>query len=135
MKHPIITQAANDIKAARKIWLPWRVLLPWMVFSLVTIAVCDHFGRLNMSMPLLTSIGMFGFFIYLKWGLRRQPLFWGIIALLAALHALVIWYIPWTSKWVPAAVTAGIASIDLCLMLWVLAALEVLLGEQSSAEN
>ena len=135
MKHPIITQATNDIKAARKIWLPWRVLLPWMVFSLAVIVVCDHFGKMDMSLPLLMSIGLFAFFIYLKWGLRRQPLFWSTIAVLAAVHALLIWYIPWTSKWVPAAAIAAVASIDLCLMLWVLAAVEVLVGGQTTAED
>lgn len=135
MKHPIITQATNDIKAARKIWLPWRVLLPWMLFSLVVIVACDHFGKENMSVPLLTTIAMFGFFIYLKWRLRRQLLFWSTIAVLAAAHALLIWYIPWTSKWVPAAATAGVASIDLCLMLWVLAAVEVLVGGHAPAAD
>ena len=135
MKNPIVTQATNDIKAARKIWLPWRVLLPWMVFSLVVILVCDHFGRMNISMPLLMSIGLFGFFIYLKWGLRRQPLFWTTIVGLATLHALLIWYVPWTSSRVPAAAVAGIASVDLCLMLWVLAAVEVLLRNQATAEG
>ena len=135
MKHPIITQATNDIKAARKIWLPWRVLLPWMVFCLAVIVVCVNFERMNMSMPLLMSIGLFAFFIYLKWGLRRQALFWGTIALLMAVHVALIWYIPWTSDWVPAAVTAGVASIDLCLMLFVLAAVEVLCGSQAVAED
>jgi hypothetical protein len=135
MKHPIIIQAAHDIKAARKIWLPWRILLPWMVFSLAVIVLCDQFGRLGMSIPLLMSIGMFGFFVYLKWGLRRQPLFWSTIAVLAALHALLIWYIPWTSNWVPAAATTGLASVDLCLMLWILAAVEVLLASRSRIEN
>ena len=88
-----------------------------------------------MSLPLLMSIGLFAFFIYLKWGLRRQPLFWSTIAVLAAVHALLIWYIPWTSKWVPAAAIAAVASIDLCLMLWVLAAVEVLVGGQTTAED
>jgi hypothetical protein len=135
MKHPIITQATNDIKAARKIWLPWRVLLPWGVFCLAVILVCDRFGRENMSLPLLSSIFLFAFFIYLKWGLRRQPLFWATIAVLVALHVLLLWYIPWTSKWVPSLAIAGVVSIDLCLMLWVLAAVEVLLGGHANAEN
>lgn len=135
MKHPILLQATTDIKAARKIWLPWRVLLPWGVFCLVVMLVFDHFGELNMSVPLLVSIGMFGFFIYLKWPLKRQPLFWVTIAVLAALHATLIWYIPWTSKWVPSLAIAGAASLDLCLMFWILAAVEVLLGAQASAKN
>jgi hypothetical protein len=58
MKNPIIAQAAMDIEAARKIWLPWRILLPWGLFCLIVMLVCDHFGKLDISMPLLVSIGM-----------------------------------------------------------------------------
>lgn len=114
MTHPIITQARNDIKAARKIWLPWRVLLPWGIFCLAVELALNHFGRSNLSLPLLGTIVVFSFFIYLKWDLRRQPLFWSTFVILAALHALLIWYVPWTSKWVPAVVSAGIVSVDIC---------------------
>ncbi|OGS49704.1 MAG: hypothetical protein A3J40_03840 [Erythrobacter sp. RIFCSPHIGHO2_12_FULL_63_10] len=135
MKHPIIVQATKDIKAARRIWLPWRVLLPWAALSLAVIVICDHLGISNMSVPLIMFIGLFGLLVYLKWGLRRQPFFWCAIAVFAALHALLIWYIPWTSKWVPAAAVAAIATIDLCLMLWVFAAIEVLLRTRSASRN
>jgi hypothetical protein len=135
MKNPIIAQAAMDIEAARKIWLPWRILLPWGLFCLIVMLVCDHFGKLDISMPLLVSIGMFAFFIYLKWSLRREPLFWTTIAILASLHLALIWYIPWTPKWIPSLAIAGVASLDLCLMFWVLAAVEVLLGGGAEAEN
>jgi len=94
MKNPIIAQAAMDIEAARKIWLPWRILLPWGLFCLIVMLVCDQLGKLDISMPLLVSIGMFAFFIYLKWSLRREPLFWTTIAILASLHLALIWYIP-----------------------------------------
>jgi hypothetical protein len=133
VKHSISSQVSNDIKAARKIWLPWRVLLPLGVLVLGVIVVCDHFGRLNMALPIINCIGVFGLFIYLKWGLRRQPLFWSVIAMLAALHALLIWYLPWTSKWVPAATIAGISSIDFCLILWILAAVETLVRDRATA--
>ena len=135
MKHPIITQVSNDIKAARKIWLPWRVLLPWGIFCLAVIAICDHFGRLSMSMPLLMMIAVFGFFIYLKWELRRQPLFWSVIALLAVLHIGLVWSIPWSSDRVPTGALAGGGSIDLCLMFLLLAAVEVLLKGQATAKK
>jgi hypothetical protein len=86
-------------------------------------------------MPLLMSIAVFGFFIYLKPGLRHEPLFWSTIAVLAVLHASLIWYVPWTSDQVPRATLAGAASIDLVLMFVILAAVEVLLGERASPDN
>jgi hypothetical protein len=116
-------------------WLPSRVLLPCMAFCLVVIAICDHFGRLSMSMPLLTCTGVFGVFIYLKWRLRRQPLFWSVIGVLVAIHLGLIWYTPWTSGDLPRAMVGGAASIDLCLMIAILATVEVLLGGGSEAEE
>lgn len=131
----IAAQFRADLKAAKKIWLPWRLLLPLGIVFLGIIIVCDHFGRLNMSLPLINCLGIFGLLIYLKWRLRRQPLFWSIMSVLVALHALLVWYIPWTSKWVPAAAIAGISSVDFCFMLWVLAAAETVLEGQRATES
>ena len=131
----IAAQFRNDLKTAKKIWLPWRLLLPLGVVFLGIIIVCDHFGRLNMSLPLINCLSVFGLLIYLKWGLRRRPLFWGIVSVLAVLHALLLWYIPRTSNWVPAVAIAGISSIDFCFMLWVLAAVEILLEGEEAAES
>lgn len=86
-------------------------------------------------MPLLTCVGVFGFFIYLKWRLRRQPLFWSVIGVLAAIHLGLIWYTPWTSDDLPRAMLAGAGSIDLCLLIVILAAVEVLLGGQGETES
>ena len=41
-----------------------------------------------------------------------------------ALHILLISFVPWTTKRVPAAAYAGAASIDLCAMLWMLSLLQ-----------
>ena len=55
--------------------------------------------------------------------------------MLAAIHLGLIWYTPWTSDDLPRGTLAGAASIDLCLMIAILAAVEVLLGGQSEAEG
>jgi hypothetical protein len=112
-------EVKSDIKAARKLWMPWWLVLAWMAFCLPVIILSDRVGRLGMSLPLLNCIAVFGFLIYLKRRLRRQVKFWTTLAVLAALHALVIWYVPWTSKWVPAVAIAIISSVDFCLMLWI----------------
>lgn len=132
MERAIRAQAKSDIKAAKKLRLPWWALVAFGVSSFAACALLDHYGQLNMALPLLDCIGIFGFFIYLKWGLRRQPLFWATILVLAALHALLVWYIPWDGKWVPAIAVAGMLSVDLCLMSWVLAAVEAVLGTEAA---
>ena len=130
MMRSVSTQVRSDLKAARKLWLPWQLLLPLMALSFGACVVLDHYGMLNMTLPVLNCGFFFGLLIYLKWGLRGQPLFWATIAALAAIHAMLIWCIPWTSDWVPAAAIAVISSIDFAAMLWTLAAVEVLVGGQ-----
>ena len=88
-----------------------------------------------MSLPLLNCVAVFGLLFYLKWQLRGQLWFWAAMAVLAVLHAILIWYIPWTSKWVPALAIATISSVDFCLMLWLIGAIQFALGRQVAAEN
>jgi len=63
---PISFEVKEDIKAARSLWLPWWGVLAGMAFSLPVVVLTDHFGRLNMALPLLNCIGVFGVLIYLK---------------------------------------------------------------------
>jgi hypothetical protein len=118
----VSSDVRNDIEAARKLWLPWWVVLALIAFSLPVIWLSDHFGRLAMALPILNCIGVFGLIVYLKWNLRRRLWFWVTIALLATIHTFLILYIPWTSKWVPALAIAVISSVDVYLILWILAA-------------
>ena len=116
------TEVRNDIKAAQKLRLPWWGVLSWMAFCFPVVWLCDHFGRLNMALPILNCIAVLGLLIALRWKLKRHVWFWIAMTIIAALHFLLIWYIPWTTKWVPALAIAGIDSADFCLILWVLSA-------------
>jgi hypothetical protein len=110
----------NDIKAAKKIRLPWWVLLCLGVVSLPIYWLFDHFGRLNTALPTLNCAGMLGFAIAVKWKLRRRAWFWITMTVLAALHVPLILFVPWTTKWVPAIAIAAIDSGDLIAMLAIL---------------
>jgi hypothetical protein len=125
----IRTEVREEIKAARRLWLPRWAVITLIVLSIPYSVLFDHFGGLNIALPLFVCLAAFGLVIYIRWDLRRRPWFWTTIAVLAGLHALLIWSIPWTSKWVPAAAFAGLSSLDFVLMLWVLAAFGRLLGE------
>jgi len=43
------------------------------------------------------------------------------MTMIAALHVVLIWWIPWTAKWVPAIAIGAIDSVDFCILLWILA--------------
>jgi hypothetical protein len=111
----------DDIKAARKIRLPWWVLLCLGIVSLPTYWLFDHFGKFGLALPTLNSVLVVGFTIAVKWKLRRHTWFWGTMAILAALHVPLILFVPWTTKWVPALAIAAIDSGDLIVMLAILA--------------
>ena len=110
----------DDIKAAKKIWLPWWAVLMWMTACVPIIWLFDHFRRFDLALPALICIGMLGLAIAVKWKLRRHVWFWITMTVLAALHALLVLFVPWTTKWVPAIAIAAIGSADLIVMLAIL---------------
>jgi hypothetical protein len=114
----------DDLKAAKKMRLPW-----WGVLCVIfgTIPVCflfDHFGRFDLARPTVLTLGILGFALAVKWRLRRRVWFWSAMTVFVLLHVLLILSVTWTTKWVPAAVSAGIGSIDLYVMLTILSVVE-----------
>ena len=60
--------------------------------------------------------------IALRWKLRRHLWFWVTMTFLAALHLLLILFVPWTTRWIPTVVIAPIGIADLYVMLCELSA-------------
>jgi hypothetical protein len=112
----------DDISAAKKIRLPrWGVLCV-IAGGASSYWLFDHFGRLDLGLPTLNSIGVLGFAIAVKWELRRSTWFWIMMSIIAALHVPLILFVPWTTKWVPALAIAAIDSADLVVILAILSA-------------
>ena len=118
---PLTNDIKSDIKAAKKLRLPWWGVLCLIFGSLPLYWLFDHFGRFDIALPTLVSIGMLGFVIAVKRKLARHAWFWGTMAILAALHVPLVLFVPWTTKWVPAIAIAAIGSADICVMLAILA--------------
>ena len=118
---PLTNDIKSDIKAAKKLRLPWWGVLCLIFGSLLLYWLFDHFGRFDIALPTLVSIGMLGFVIAVKRKLARHAWFWGTMAILAALHVPLVLFVPWTTKWVPAIAIAAIGSADICVMLAILA--------------
>jgi len=97
-----IRDANDDIQAAKKIWLPWWVVLCWMAVCALIVWPLVEFGRFDLATPILNCIGVLGFAIVFKRELRRYARFWITMTIIAALHLPLIWFVPWTSGWVPA---------------------------------
>src|SRR5215470_17649301 len=113
-------QFDNDIKAAKQMRLPWWGVLCMIVGSLPIIWMFDHFGRFDLARPTLYAIAMLGVAIAIKWQLRRHVWFWITMAVIVTLHVLLILFVPWPTKWIPAVVIIPIGIVDLYAMLAIL---------------
>jgi hypothetical protein len=132
-------QLANDIKnevrAAKKMRLPWWGVLIGIIGSFLCAWLFDQFGRLNIALPTLSCIAVLGFLIALKWKLRRQVWFWIAMTIIAALHVPLILFVPWTTKWVPAMAIAAIDSADFIVLLAVLSVVEKSMEGPNTSER
>ena len=125
----------SDIKAAKKLRMPGWAVVCGIIVSFLCAQLFDRFGKLNLVLPILNSIGVLGFMIAFKRKLWRHAWFWGTMAVIAALHVPLILFVPWGTKWVPALAIAVIDSADFCLILWILAVVGKLMGAQKAAEG
>ena len=114
------TDFKTDVKAAKKMRLRWWLQLCLVIGSVLSAALFDHFGRLDLVLPVLNSIIVLGFLVGLKWRLRRFVWFWITMCIFAGLLVPVILLIPWTAKWVPALAIAAIDTLGFCVLLAIL---------------
>jgi len=66
----VVSNIKGNIEAAKKIRLPWWVLLSLGIASLPIYWLFDHFGRFNLALPTLNCILVLAFTIAVKWKLR-----------------------------------------------------------------
>jgi hypothetical protein len=115
--------------------LPWWGVLCWMIACALIVWLLDHAGKFDLSRPVLYSIAMLAVAIALKWKLRRHAWFWGTIVFLAALHVLLILFVPWTTKWIPAVVVIPVGIADLYAMLWIVSVVAKFMEQPKTAKR
>jgi hypothetical protein len=125
----VIDDVRRDVSEARRLRAPWWALLCTGVAGVFGIWLFDTFKRPDLEMPVMSSVVIFGFVLALKRSRWRHVWFWATMAAIAALQASVILLVPWTTAWVPALVKACVGSVEVFLILWVLAYVERLMAE------
>ena len=128
-------EVKDDIKAAKKLRLPWWGKVWGIVISTLCAWLFYHFGRLDLALPAMNTVAVLGVMVVLKWRLRRHAWFWITMTAIAALHIPLILFVPWGSGWVPALLIAAIDSVDFCLIIWVLSFIGKLVQEPTTAER
>jgi hypothetical protein len=132
---PLGIDIKSDIKAAKKMRLPWWAVLCVIIAGFLGAWLFDHFGRLSLMLPTCNGVAVLGFAIAAKWKLRMRAWFWITMAVLAALHVPLVLFVPWTTRWVPALAIAVIDSADFCLMLWIISIVGKFMEGQKTAER
>jgi hypothetical protein len=119
----------------RKMRLPWWGVLGVILGALALLILFDHFGKLTLARPTMTSAAMVIIAIAMRWKLKRHLWFWITMIVLAALHVPLILFVPWTTKWIPAFLIIPIGMADLYLMLWVLSVVGKFMGGPEASEG
>ena len=132
--HRLNASIKNDIKSARKMHLPWWGVLCVFTVTLLAAWLFDHRGMLDRTLPVLNSMAVLGLVLAVKWRMRRHVWFWITMTAIAVLHIPLIFFIPWPAGWVPAAVFAGLASVDFCIVIAIVDVVANSLPVQETAE-
>ena len=119
----------------RKMRLPWWGVLGVILGALALLILFDHFGKLTLARPTMTSAAMVIIAIAMRWKLKRHMWFWITMTCLAALHVPLILFVPWTTRWIPAFVIIPIGMADLYLMLWVLSVVGKFMGGPEASKG
>lgn len=114
------SETENDIRVAKKLWLPWWAVLLLLLVGTPSVWLFDHFGRLDLFLPTWNTIFVLGFLVVVKRKLWRHAWFWIVMTFITATHVELILLIPWTTKWVPAVAIGAIDSLDFTVLLTII---------------
>jgi hypothetical protein len=133
MSAPVDIRA--DIEAAKKIRFPKWTWLPIIFGSVPIYWLFDHFGQLNIALPVLNFILVLCFIVFVKRRLLRRGWFWLTMTVIVAAHVPLFMFVPWTTRWMPALIIAVVDSADFCLMLWIISAVGKFMKEPEVSEG
>jgi hypothetical protein len=131
----IADNVKSDLQAAKKLRMPWWAVLLGIMAAFLCSWLFDNFGRLELVLPVVNSVAVLAFVIVLKRPLWLQSWFWIMMAVIAAVHILLVLLIPWTNKWIPALAIAAIDSADLCVIICIIVIVEKLMKEQNAPRS
>src|ERR1700723_694072 len=91
--------------------------------------VFDNQGKPGTGRAAWICAGMFLVVMKVRWELKSRPWFWSTIVVLLTLHIPLILYVPWTSRWIPAAGILPIGVLDCAIILGSIALVEKMMKQ------
>jgi hypothetical protein len=114
-------------------WTLWVIVAALVVFPLVPLF--HYLGRPAGGFPAALCALMLAMVVRVRWELSRHPWFWPTVIAIAAIHVPLIWFVPWTSRWVPAVIITPFCIVDALVMLAIINSVPRLSGSESSSSE
>jgi uncharacterized membrane protein (DUF485 family) len=112
----------------------WQ-LCAWMGICALIVWPLGRSGRIGLALPILNGIGLAGLVVAVKGSFRRFVWYWMTMAVIVGVHVSLILMIPWTTKWIPAPVVTGVATLDFFVILVILAAVEIAVVDRTATQG
>ncbi|WP_446743085.1 hypothetical protein [Silvibacterium acidisoli] len=125
----------NELADEKQLKLPWWGVLCVIFGAMPLFFLFHYFGKASLGRPALYSTAMICIAVAMRWRLRREVWFWATVAAITVLHVLLVLFVPWGTKWVPAIIITPIAIADLYLMLVAFTAVGKLVGQSIPSDN
>jgi hypothetical protein len=116
---PQVNDFKKELREARSLRLPWYVTLLIICIGAPVTFFLASYDRLAIALPLLNTIGILGFMVALKWRFRKKIWFWMLMTIITVIHIILLSFVPWAEKWVPALAIGLIDSFDICAIIWI----------------
>lgn len=127
MRHSHLFDKVDEVRKMPT--LRWRGILAIVVCTIPVALLFDHFGILDLVMPVYGTVAVLLLTIRFHWELKRRPWFWMVIAVWAALHAWMLVRVHWPHQWIPGRAWGGAATLDTVATFVIVALIEKLLHE------
>jgi hypothetical protein len=85
----------SDFEAVKKMYLPWWLLLVLALSAELCVTVFRFLHRVDLALPVMNSIILFGYLIKLRWLWKSRTWFWMTLLFGAALHVALFLHVPW----------------------------------------
>ena len=94
-----------------------------------------HIGKEDLGLNIGLCLGIFVIAIRIRWDLRAQLWFWGVIVFVLALHVPLFLLIKWPDAWVPGITLLPIGVADVVIILGIVRFVEKVIVKSSASSG
>ena len=92
-----------------------------------------HIGKQDLGASIAVGLAMILIAVRIRWDLRHELWFWGVVGLVLALHVPLFFLVRWPKGWTPAVVITPFAMMDLLVILGIVHLAELIMGKAKTS--